>query len=320
MSTSSSSVATVPGTVIRDGGRPSSPGSPRSPEPTRRRGRLSLSTLLYVGPTWLFLVVMGIIPIGYAVWMSFTDQSLTTATPGAFVGWANYEQAVFTPLFAGSLLVTLVFVVAGIAIQFTVGYLLAVVLHRQLRGYQIFRTVLLIPMLLTPVVVGLVWQFIFQPDLGVIATMLEPLGLKLNVFESTGLARGMIIFIDCWMHIPFVMLMIVAGMTGVSQEPLEAAAVDGAGWWTTTRYIMLPMLKPVITITLLVRCVDIVRLFDTIFTTTQGGPGTSTATVSMLAYQSTFAFFQVGHGAALSIAIAVIMIPVYFFYVRLTKI
>ncbi|GAA4479466.1 sugar ABC transporter permease [Microbacterium panaciterrae] len=309
MAASSSIVATVPGRVTRDGAG-------------RRRRRLvtDIRSLGYVAPTWLFMIVMGLIPIGYAVWMSLTDQSLTTATPGAWVGFTNYVRAVFTSQFAGSLLVTLIFVVFGLTIQFTLGYLLAVVLHRQLRGYQIFRTVLLIPMLLTPVVVGLVWQFIFQPDLGVIATLLEPFGMKLNVFASTPLARGMIIFIDCWMHIPFVMLMLVAGMTGVSQEPLEAAAVDGASWWQTTRYVMMPMLRPVITIALLVRCVDIVRLFDTVFTTTQGGPGTSTATVSMLAYQSTFAYFQFGSGAALSIAIAVIMIPIYFFYVRLTKI
>lgn len=308
MSTTPSTIASAPGSV------------PRGRERPRPKYRLTLGALAYVGPTWLFLIVMGLVPVGYAVWMSFTDQSLTTDTPNAFVGFANFERAVFTARFADSLLVTLIFVVFGLAIQFSIGYLLAVVLHRQLRGFQIFRTVLLIPMLLTPVVVGLVWQFIFQPDLGVIATILEPFGLKMNVFANTAMARGMIIFIDCWMHIPFVMLMLVAGMTGVSQEPLEAAAVDGAGWWNTTRYIMLPMLRPVITIALLVRCVDIVRLFDTIFTTTQGGPGTSTATVSMLAYQSTFQYFQVGDGAALSIAIAVIMIPVYFFYVRLTKI
>jgi multiple sugar transport system permease protein len=312
MSTASNTVATVPGRVTRDGRR--------HPRPRGRLRTANIRSLGYVAPTWLFMVVMGVIPICYAVWMSFTDQSLTSATPGAFVGFSNFARAVFTPQFAGSLMVTLIFVVFGLAIQFTIGYLLAVILHRQLRGFQIFRTVLLIPMLLTPVVVGLVWQFIFQPDLGVIATILEPFGLKLNVFASTGLARGLIIFIDCWMHIPYVMLMLVAGMTGVPQEPIEAASVDGAGWWKMTRYIMLPMLRPVITIALLVRCVDIVRLFDTIFTTTQGGPGTSTATLSMLAYQSTFVYFQFGNGAALSIAIAVIMIPIYYFYVRLTKI
>lgn len=311
MSAPSTAATAAPGHVARGRGRP---------DQERPRRRMTLGSFAYVAPTWLFLIVMGIIPIVYAVWMSLTDQSLTSATPNAFVGFANFERAVFTARFADSLLVTLIFVVFGIVIQFTLGYLLAVVLYRQLRGFQIFRTVLLIPMLLTPVVVGLVWQFIFQPDLGVIATMLEPFGLKMNVFADTALARGMIIFIDCWMHIPFVMLLLVAGMTGVSQEPIEAASVDGAGWWNTTRYIMLPMLRPVITIILLVRCVDIVRLFDTIFTTTQGGPGTSTATVSMLAYQSTFQYFQVGDGAALSIAIAVIMIPVYFFYVRLTRI
>lgn len=311
MSGAVNTVAAVPGQKVRDGRK--------GPE-RRRRFKTDLGSLAYVAPTWLFMLVMGIIPIGYAVWMSLTDQSLTSPNAGSFVGLANFSRAVFTPLFSGSLLVTLIFVVFGLAIQFVLGYLLAVVLHRQLRGFQIFRTVLLIPMLLTPVVVGLVWQFIFQPDLGVIATILEPFGVKLNVFANTGLARGLIILIDCWMHIPFVMLMLVAGMTGLSQEPIEAASIDGAGWWKTTRYIVLPMLRPVITITLLVRCVDIVRLFDTIFTTTQGGPGTSTATVSMLAYQSTFVYFQFGNGAALSIAIAVIMIPVYFFYVRLTKI
>jgi multiple sugar transport system permease protein len=150
--------------------------------------------------------------------------------------------------------------------------------------------------------------------------VLKSLGLHLNVFDTTGPARALIVFIDCWMHIPFVMLMLVAGMTSVPQEPIEAAALDGAGWWKTTRYVVLPLLRPVITITLLVRCVDIVRLFDTIFTTTQGGPGTSTASVSLLAYQNTFVYFEFGYGAAISVALAVIMIPVYFFYVRLTKI
>lgn len=271
-------------------------------------------------PTWLLILAFGLIPIGYAVWMAFTDQSLTSPTRGDFTGFANFARAVFTPQFLGGLAVTATFVVCGLILQFFFGYLLAVLLHRQLRGFQFFRTVLLIPMLLTPVVVGLVWQFIFSPDLGVIGSALQLFGLKLNVFANPILAKAFIVFIDSWMHIPFVMLMLVAGMSSLSQEPLEAAAIDGASWWKSTRYVVLPMLRPVITITLLVRCVDIVRLFDTIFTATQGGPGTSTATVSMLAYQTTFVYFQFGNGAAISVAIAIIMIPVYFFYVRLTKI
>jgi multiple sugar transport system permease protein len=265
------------------------------------------------------MIVIGAIPVGYAVWMSLTDQSLTAPAP-TFVGLGNYLAAVFTPRFLGSLGVTLLFVVAGLVVQFVLGYLLATALHRQLRGFRIARTVLLIPMLLTPVVVGLIWNFIFNPDLGIIGAVGRAIGWNPNWFADPLLARTLIVLVDSWMHIPFVMLMLVAGMTSQSQEHVEAAALDGANWWQATRYVTLPMLRPVLIITLLVRCVDIVRLFDVIFTTTQGGPGTSTVSVSLLAYTNTFQYYQFGYGAAMSVALAVIMLPVYFLYVRLTKI
>jgi multiple sugar transport system permease protein len=265
------------------------------------------------------MITVGVIPTGYAIWMSVTDQSLTASSPD-FVGLGNFVASVFTPAFLSSLGVTALFVVAGLLIQFTVGYLLAVLIHRQLRGFRIARTVLLVPMLLTPVVVGLIWQFMLSPGLGVITTFADLFGWHLNVFADPWSARLVVVLIDSWMFIPFVMLMLSAGMTALPEEPLEAAAIDGASWWQTTRYIILPMLRPVITITLLVRCVDAVRLFDVIFATTKGGPGTATQSVSMLTYTTTFQFYQFGYGAAMSIAVAVLMIPVYFIYIRLTRI
>lgn len=262
---------------------------------------------------------IGLIPIGYAVWLSFSDLSLYSDGM-RFVGFDNYIQSVFTERFLGTLAATLVFVVAGLIIQFVLGYLLATALHRQLRGFQLARTVLLIPMLLTPVVVGLIWQFMFNPDLGIINAALGMFGVDLNFFADPLLARGLVVLIDAWMHIPFVMLMLVAGMSGVSDEPLEAAALDGAGWWQTTRYIVLPALAPVIMVTLIVRCIDVVRIFDIVFTTTRGGPGTATETVSMLSYVTTFQFYEFSDGAAMSVALAVLMFPVYFLYIRLTKV
>lgn len=265
------------------------------------------------------MLAVGIIPIGYAVWISLSDLSLTT-DGSRFVGLDNYIRAVFTPRFAESLGITLFFVFFGLIIQFTIGYLLALALHRQLRGFRIARTLLLIPMLLTPVVVGLIWQFMFNPDLGVITGVLHAVGIDLNAFADPTLAKGLILFIDAWMHIPFVMLMLVAGMTGVPEEPLEAAALDGAGWWQTTRYVVLPILAPVIAVTLIVRCIDMVRIFDIVFSTTRGGPGTSTETVSLLSYSTTFDFYQFSDGAAMSVALAVLMFPVYFIYIRLTRV
>lgn len=275
--------------------------------------------MLFVIPTWLFMIVVGVVPAALAVWLSVTDQSLTSGS-GNFVGLQNFVRAVFAPRFLGSLMVTLVFVVLGLIVQFVLGYLLAIALHRQLRGFQIARTVLLIPMLLTPVVVGLVWNFMFNPDLGIIGAIVSLFGVSVNFFANAGLAIGIIVLIDSWMFTPFVMLMLVAGMTGISEEVRQAASLDGANWWQLTRYVMLPMLKPVITVTLIVRCVDIVRLFDTIYTTTKGGPGTATSTVSLISYATTFQYYDFGQGAAMAIALTVVMFPVYFFYIRMTKV
>lgn len=284
-----------------------------------RRGRGGLAEFLFVLPTWVFMLVVGLIPAIYALWMSFTSQSLIGGT-GEFVGLQNYLRAVFTPRFVGSLGVTLLFVVLGLIVQFVFGYLLAVALHRQLRGFRIARTVLLVPMLLTPVVVGLIWNFMFNPDLGIIGALVRVFGPSVNFFADPVLAIGVIVLLDSWMFIPFVMLMLVAGMTGVPDEVREASALDGANWWQATRYVILPILKPVITVTLIVRCVDIVRLFDTIYTTTKGGPGTSTSTVSLLSYATTFSFYEFGQGAAMSIALTLVMFPVYFLYIRMTRV
>lgn len=308
MTTSRAPLSALPGNTSRGGGS------------ARARNRYgSFTAFGYVVPTWIFMITIGIIPVGYAFWMSLTNQGL--GDPNAsFVGLANFQDAVFTPQFLSAFGVTLIFVVIGLAVQLVLGYLLAVCLNRQLRGFKIARTVLLIPMLLTPVVVGLIWQFMFNPDLGIMQYLFHLVGVNVNWLGDATFARALIIIVDSWMHIPFVMLMVVAGMSSLPQEPLESAAIDGANWWQTTRYIVLPLLSPVLTITLLVRAVDIARLFDIIYTTTQGGPGTATLSASLLSYNNTFQYYQFGYGAAMAVALGIIMFPVYFFYLRLTNI
>jgi multiple sugar transport system permease protein len=308
---------TVP--ILEPGGRALSAAAGSARADALRRSHRGIADFLFVTPTWVFMIAVGLIPAVYALWMSLTSSALIGGT-GEFVGLQNYIRAVFTPRFLGSLGVTMLFVVLGLVIQFVVGYLLAVALHRQLRGFRIARTVLLIPMLLTPVVVGLMWNFMFNPDLGIIGAFVRLFGPGINFFADPLLAIGVIVLLDSWMFIPFVMLMMVAGMTGVPDEVREASALDGASWWQATRYVILPILKPVITVTLIVRCVDIVRLFDTIYTTTKGGPGTSTSTVSLLSYATTFQFYEFGQGAAMSIALTLVMFPVYFLYIRMTRV
>lgn len=265
------------------------------------------------------MLVAGLIPIGYAVWMSVSDQSL--ASDGSrFVGLDNFDAAVFTSTFATALRTTLVFVVFGLALQSVVGFVLADAVNRQLRGFKAVRTVLLLPMLLTPVVVGLTWRFMFDPELGVMTELTRLVGIDANWLADPFFSPALIILVDSWLHIPFVMLMLVAGMSAIPQEAVEAASIDGAGWLQRTRYVVLPMIAPVLLITLLVRCIDTARIFDIIYVTTQGGPGVATQNASVLIFANTFQFYQFGYGAAMAVALTLLMFPVYFVYLRLTRI
>jgi len=260
------------------------------------------------------------LPLATAIYLSFTSESLASTDPAAFVGLRNYTTAVFTPTFVRALRVTLTIVAIGLVIQLPIGFLLARILNRELFGHRIVRSALLIPMLLTPVAVGLMWRFMFNPDLGLARYLLAQVHPGLNWLGDPTLAMAVIVFVDSWMHIPFVMIMMLAGLAGLPGEVLEAASIDGAKWWRMTRYIILPLLQPVILVTLLIRFIDSFRLFDIVYAITNGGPGDATTNVSILAYLQTFTFFQIAQGAALSVAIALLIFPVYFVFLRVTRV
>lgn len=290
--------------------------------PTKKRshsGRQFLESLPFVAPAWVLVGLIGIVPLGYAVWLSVTNQNLS-AINNDFVGLRNFFSAVFRPDFGDSLVVTATFVVVCTVVQFLLGYVLAYFLNLQLRGHQIARSVLLIPMLLTPVVIGLVFKFMFTPKIGVVYNALEAIGIHIPWFTNTFWGKVFIVMLDSWLFVPFVMLMLLAGMAGLPAEQLEAASIDGAGWWRKTRYITLPMLAPVVMVALLIRVVDTSRMFDQVYSSTRGGPGTSTLTTSILVYNDTFINYQFGYGAAMAVTLTLLLSPVYFFYIRLTRI
>lgn len=290
---------------------------------TRRRGRSTareyFASLPFVAPAWILVTLVGIVPLGYAVWQSLTNQNTSAANQG-FVGLQNYLAAVFRPQFLDALLVTATFMVACTVLQFVIGYALAYFLNLQLRGYQLARSVLLIPMLLTPVVIGLVFKFLFTPEIGVIYQMLGTIGVHIPWFTDPFWGKVFVVLLDSWLFVPFVMLMMLAGLAGVSKDELEAASLDGAGWWRKTRYVTLPALVPVIAVTLTLRIVDTARMFDQVYSSTRGGPGTSTLTASLLIYNDTFAYYQFGFGAAMAVTLTLLLSPIYFVYIRLTRI
>lgn len=292
--------------------------------PTRRRGNstrdgsLALGAL-FTAPVWILMAGVGLVPIAVAVYTSLTSENLSNPTT-RFVGFQNYRENVFTGSFVHSLAVTLVFVVLAIVVQFPIGYVLAAALHSEPRGHRVMRTILIIPMLLTPVALGEAWSLIFNPSLGVAKYLAAPLVTNPNWLGSPKLAIGVIVFVDAWINIPLIMVMVLAGMSSLPSEPFEAAKIDGANWWTLMRYVTVPLLRPVLIVALLVRTIADFQLFDVLYVLTSGGPGDSTSNLAYHAYQATFTFYTTGAGAALAVAMAVIALPLYFGFVRLTRV
>lgn len=271
-------------------------------------------------PSWIMLVALFAIPIGVGVYLSFRSDKIGGFVPGEFVGWENYGRDVFDSVFLEALITTLVLTFMSLLVQIPIGMGLAVVLHQNLSGTRFFRSIFLLPMLLTPIAVGLMWRFMFDIDLGVINWLLEEAHLsRIGWLGEKWSARVAIVIVDSWQTIPFVMLMTLAGLSALPEAPLEAAQVDGATPLKSFLFITLPMLRPVLYVTLMIRLVDSLKLFDIIFILTKGGPGRSTQTLGLLSYNTGFNFLQTGRAAAIGIAVTIITLPVYFLWMRAQK-
>ncbi len=298
------------------GGLP--PMKARTSSITRRAKRTAIFGTL---PTWLILIPIGAVPLVVGLWLSVRDENLVSPLPATYVGLENYRTDVFNATFGKALIVTLVIMAIGLLVQVPLGLFLAVLLNRAVRGTQLFRSALITPMLLTPVAVALMFRFMFNSELGVINWALSSLHLpRLDWLGESGPALLAVVIVDSWQAVPFIMLLLLAGLTALPQGPKEAASVDGASAWQSFRYVTLPMLTPVLLVTIMIRLIDGFKLFDIIFILTRGGPGTDTQTVSMLDYNTAFTFLATSRAAAIGTVLAILTLPVYFVWIRVTRI
>jgi multiple sugar transport system permease protein len=266
---------------------------------------------IYLIPAWLLLVAVALVPLLHSLAGSFTNASLLN-TQSDFVGLDNYLQLFRDSRFFDSLLNTLLISVLSILVQMPIGFGLAVLLNRQLKGTAFFRTSLIMPILLTPVAVGLMWRLMMNVDNGVIAGTLKMFGLApIDWLGDRTVAVWSIVFVDSWQNTPFVMLLILAGLQNLPDGPIEAARVDGSGNFRLYRHIILPILSPVVLVVLMIRIVESIKLFDIIYILTGGGPGTATQNISLLDFRFGFTFMQSSLAAALGILIAIGMMPIY---------
>ncbi|CAB4911986.1 unannotated protein [freshwater metagenome] len=269
---------------------------------------------------WVLLAVTVLIPIFYGIYISFLDIKLSSFLPPQFVGFDNYVAAFKAPETWATLKITLIMMVVGMLVQIPLGMALALVLHRNLKGSKIFSSILITPMLLTPVAVGLTFRFMFDTDLGIINWVLGFVGVEnINWLgqQSTGIFA--IILVDSWQSVPFVMLLLVAALGSISPQLYEAASIDGATARQTFLKITLPLITPTLLVVVMIKIMDFLKLFDTLFMLTRGGPGNETTTLGLWTYKTGFVFLEFSRAAALGVLIMIITAPVYFLWRRSTK-
>ncbi|OCA88015.1 ABC transporter permease [Bacillus sp. FJAT-27225] len=275
---------------------------------------------IYPMPAILFVGLMMIFPVGYTAWLSFHTWDMSNINPPAWVAIDNYKELFKDELFKESLWTTFYFTTAAVIIQTILGVGLALLMNAHIIGKGIVKTLFLLPMVATPVAVGLVWVLIYEPNVGIANIFLQAIGLPPQEWlASPDLVLPSLIFIDVWEWTPMIALIVLAGLVSLPKDPYEAAIVDGANRFQIFWKITLPLLQPTIYSAVLLRLIDALKTFDIIYATTQGGPGTSSQTLNIYGYVLGFQYFQIGKASSLLMVFFVIVLSLSVLVVALRK-
>ncbi len=286
--------------------------------PTQRRGE----ALLLLGPCVAYLIAFSVYPLVTSLVRSFQNYDSRRNT-WTWIGLGNYRQLFTNSEFWHTVEHTAVFTFGGVAIQVVLGTALALFFSQRLRGSTLVRGILILPMLLTPVVVGLMWRALLNPDWGMLNWLVGKLGFH-NVpwLSDPGTALRTLILVDCWQWTPFVFVIVFARLQALPVEVFEAGEVDGASWFQRTRYITLPLLAPAIVFAAVFRGIDAFRTFDLVYGLTNGGPVQSTSTLSFESFRNGFEYFHYGYASAIAyvmVIVAAIGVTVLFKVVRVRR-
>jgi multiple sugar transport system permease protein len=229
-----------------------------------------------------------------------------TVTPTAFRGLAIFWEAITDPSVQTSMGVTLKYAVIVVAVEMALGIGLALMLEKPIRGMSTFRTIFVLPMMIAPICVGLIWRYMFDTNAGPLNTWLAAVNLKPEWLADPTLAFFAICIADIWQFTPFVFIMALAGLQGLDTSAVEAAQIDGATPLQIIWYVKLPLLAPILMITLIMRLIDALRGLEVVYALTNGGPGLSTELFPLHIYKSAFVTQRMGHSAALSICLLLV--------------
>jgi multiple sugar transport system permease protein len=281
------------------------------------RKRRDWTPTVLLAPAVIYMTVVGFYPLAYSIYISLTDYNPAQGQLGAFIGWDNYTNAISDAQLWHSLILMGLFTFISVSLSLFLAILLALLFNKQLPGFLLLRTIVLIPMLVTPIAVGIIWRIMMNPGHGLLNFLLGFLGIDPQPwFGSRSAAFASVLLVDVWEWTPFLFIIILAGLRGLPASPFEAAAIDGASSLRIFFNITLPMLRPVIIIAALLRIIDAARTYDTVFIITRGGPDFATDLASIYLQRVNFQFFNLGYGSALSWIMLLAILIVVLFFVR----
>ncbi len=260
-------------------------------------------------PALLTLTALIIFPLGYLLYTTMLKVNrFTPNVPAKFVGLQNYVTVFNDRYMLTAIGNTFFFVFVSVAIELVIGMAVALLIYRPLKGRTLLRTLLLSPVMIAPVVAALQWRWLYTDQYGVINYLLSLVGIQGPLWlADPKIAMWSIIIVDIWITFPFMMLVLEAGLSSVSEELIESAEVDGANYWQRFVSIILPIISPTILVVILIRVMDAFRIFDTIYVLTRGGPGVVTETVSTYAYRIAFTNLNFESAGALSVLATLIV-------------
>jgi multiple sugar transport system permease protein len=284
--------------------------APLRPVPNRRRRRDWTPELLSLPALATIVAVMGF-PLVYLVWMSLHRWSMVGFEPPRFVGLRNFMQLAEDGRFTEALGRTLWFTALGLASNLPVGLGIALLMHERFPGRDICRALLILPMVATPVAMGLVWVIMLDPTLGIVGFLLGGIGITHPPLwlSDPDVVVPTLVAVDAWMWTPMVALICIAGLAALPPEPFEAALVDGASALQRFRHLTFPMMLPTLIVAAMLRVMDLLKVIDIVYVMTGGGPGHSSETINLYNYLAALSYDKIGYGSAIALVLlAIVMI------------
>lgn len=283
----------------------------------RRRRNYARHYMWFVVPAAIAVLGTILFPWVFTLYVSAFDWRL--GSPREFVGFANYTKLFSDERFGLAMLRTLYYTALSVVFPLILGLAAALIFNEKFPLRGLARTIFILPMMATPVAVALVWTMMFHPQLGVLNWLLQQVGIppSMWVYHADTVIPTLVL-VEVWHWTPLVMLLLLGGLAALPIDPYEAAKIDGATPWQTFRYITLPLLAPYMVVALIIRTIDALKAFDTIFVITQGGPGTSSETLNIFLYLQAFQFYKIGYASAVVVIffVIIIMLSLLLLYAR----